>query len=120
MDILSSGELDKVMKKHPDRIPIYIHRDPSSRADLPDIRRHKFLVPSYFTMSHILYIIRTWISVPSHQALFLFVGHHQPSAHTSLKEIYETYKRPDQLLYVTYTTENAFGGDGTSPQPPRP
>ena len=110
MDVLSSGELEKVMKKHPDRIPIYVRRDPNSQADLPDIRRHKFLVPSHFTMGHVLHIIRTWISVPPHQALFMFVGNTHPSIHSPLIEVYQACKSPDQLLYVTYTTENTFGG----------
>ncbi len=98
------------MKKHPDRIPIYVRRDPNSHADLPDIRRHKFLVPSHFTMGHVLHIIRTWISVPPHQALFMFVGNTHPSIHSPLIDVYQACKSPDQLLYVTYTTENTFGG----------
>ena len=118
MDVLSSGELEKVMKKHPDRIPIYVRRDPNSQADLPDIRRHKFLVPSHFTMGHVLHIIRTWISVPPHQALFMFVGNTHPSIHSPLIEVYQACKSPDQLLYVTYTTENTFGwGHEVSPHP---
>jgi GABA(A) receptor-associated protein len=106
---LRPGELDKIRQKYPDRIPIFITKSKDTRDRLPDIVRRKFLVPSHFSFGDFIYTIRKWLKLSPEKTVFLFINNIIPSPHSSLSEIYITNKSSDDILYVTYATENAFG-----------
>lgn len=107
---LKPGELDKVRENYPDRIPIYITKCENKKDNLPDIRRHKFLVPSHFTFGEIIYMVRKWIKITPEQGIFLFVNKNTiPAPNTLLSQIYEVYKNKENILHIQYTTENTFG-----------
>jgi len=106
---LKPGELERVRTKFPDRIPIFITKVAKKNDTLPDISRHKFLVPSTFTYAELIYTIRKWLKLPSQHAIFVFIQNTIPSSSESVADLYQRYKSPDQILRVEYTSENTFG-----------
>jgi GABA(A) receptor-associated protein len=98
------------MVKYSDRIPIICEKLASDN-DLPDIDKHKFLVPQYLTVGEFMYVIRNRIHLQDGDALFLFVGESNniPPSNMAMNYIYDQYKSSDGFLYVTYSRENTFG-----------
>jgi len=98
---------NQVMAKYPDRLPIIVHRVNST---IPDIEKHKFLVPKDITMGKFLYEIRKHIELKPTQAIFMFVNDNIiPPINALVSETYDKYKDPDGFLYITYNGENTFG-----------
>lgn len=97
-----------VLKKHPDRIPIIVERDPKS-SKVPLIDRCKYLVPQDFSVAQLLYVVRKRIKINAEQALFFFVGGQLVTTASLLSEMYVKHKDDDGFLYVSYCGENAFG-----------
>jgi GABA(A) receptor-associated protein len=108
---MSSGtaEIDKVMKKYPGRVPVYVKRADNVSSILPDINRHKFLIPQDFTLHALQHTVRLYLKLKPEQSIFLFINNAIPTYTESLAELYEKYHDKDGLLYVTYSTENTFG-----------
>lgn len=106
---ISQAEIDTVMKKHPGRVPVYVKRASNTGTNLPEINRHKFLIPQDFTLHALQHTIRVYLKLKPEQAIFLFINNTIPIYTESLLQLYEKYRSADGLLYVTYSTENTFG-----------
>ena len=102
-------EIDNVMKKYPGRIPVYVKRADNIGSKLPEINRHKFLIPQDFTLHALQHTVRLYLKLKPEQAIFLFINNNIPIYTDSLAQLYEKYRDKDGLLYVTYSTENTFG-----------
>jgi GABA(A) receptor-associated protein len=103
-------ECNNIMAKYSDRIPIICEKLASDN-DLPDIDKHKFLVPWEITVGEFICVIRKRIHLQPGDALFLFVGEFNniPPSNVSMNSIYDEYKSNDGFLYITYSKENTFG-----------
>tara|TARA_Y100000389_G_scaffold190369_1_gene215134 strand:+ start:337 stop:693 length:357 start_codon:yes stop_codon:yes gene_type:complete len=97
----------RLCNKYKDRCCIIVGKN--DKSDVPDIERHKFLVPNSLTVGQFIYIIRSRIKCKSNQALFLFINGKIPATSQRLIHVYEANKEEDGFLYVTYTGENTFG-----------
>jgi hypothetical protein len=106
---LKLGELEKIRTNHPDKIPVFVSKIPNANNGTPDIRKHKFLVPSHFTMGGFMAIIRKWIQLPPEMGLFFFVDRLNPSPSTLMIDMYHRHKGPDEVLRIQYACENTFG-----------
>jgi len=106
---IEPAEVDRVMKKYPGRVPVYVKRADNVSSKLPDINRHKFLIPQDFTLHALQHTVRLYLKLTPEQAIYLFVNNTIPTYSASLAELYEKYHDKDGLLYVTYSTENTFG-----------
>lgn len=100
-------ELDQVLLKYPDRVPVLVEKSPKS--DVPDIDRHKYLVPTDLTLGQFVYIIRKRINLDSQKAIFVFVNNVIPPVSSLMGTIYQEYKDDDLYLRMTYSGENTFG-----------
>lgn len=108
--IVTPPEIDAILKKHPGRIPVYVKKaENSGTSNLPDINRHKFLIPQDFTLHALQHTIRIYLKLRPEQAIFLFINNKLPIYTESLSQLYEKFRSDDGLLYVTYSTENTFG-----------
>ena len=65
-------ESDKIRQRYPDRIPIISEK--AKGAQVPDIDKTKFLVPSDLTAHQFSYIIRKRLKLAKEQSLWLFVN----------------------------------------------
>ena len=99
----------KILAKYPDCVPVIIRKHPNDK-NVKQIEKERYLIPRHLNISEIVYIIRKHIEVKPEQAIFIFLnsGILMPS-NTSISEIYELYKSEDQILYITYRSENTFG-----------
>lgn len=96
-----------LIKKYPDRVPIICEKS-IGKAN-PDIDRNKYLVPVNITLGQFLAIIRKRICIKPEEAIFLFVSNSIVPSSELIGNIYQTYKDPDNFLYMTYSKENTFG-----------
>jgi GABA(A) receptor-associated protein len=100
----------RVRTKYPDRIPVIVHRSKTAGTDVPQIDKHKFLVPSDLTMGQFQYVIRKRLKLSPEKALFLFVEHAIAPTSSLISAVYDEYRDTDTMfLYVTYAMENTFG-----------
>ena len=98
---------DKILEKHPDRIPVIVKR--GNKSTLENIKKNKFLVPKLFTLQQFVHVIRRNLDLDSSTALFFFINNTLPKMTDTMLEIYNNYKSEDKFLYITYTDENTFG-----------
>jgi GABA(A) receptor-associated protein len=102
------AEANRVLARHPDRIPVLVQKD--NKSDVPDIDKCKYLVPKDLTMGQFVYVIRKRLkNFTSEKALFVFVNNALPSTNTLVSVIYDKHKSPDNFLRMIYSTENTFG-----------
>ena len=106
---LRDGELERLHKRFPDKIPVFITKSSSSKDTLPEIRKHKFLVPSHFIMAEFVMIIRKWLVLTPEMAIFIFINNTLPLSSMTMGEIYVKYKDNDGVLRMNYAAENTFG-----------
>lgn len=105
------AEYQKMIKNYPDRVPIILERSRKTKAnsDLPDLPKHKFLVPRELTVGQLLQVVRTKIQLKPSQGLFVFVNDLLPPNTQLLGVLHDQLKDEDGFLYVTYAGENTFG-----------
>jgi GABA(A) receptor-associated protein len=102
------NESKGILLKYPDRIPIICEKL-YGQQDLPDIDKHKYLVPYDLTLGQFIYIIRQRLKLHPDDAIFLFVNNKIMSIHQTIMNIYYYEKDPDGFLYIKYSKESTFG-----------
>jgi len=104
------AEVESIREKFPSKVPIIVERY-KKEEDLPRIDKFKFLVPKDLTFSQLSNIIRVRLRIRQNQAFFLFVSNGDiPSLSSTVTEVYSRYKDKDGFLYVTYSSQESFGG----------
>ena len=102
------GESQRIVSKYPDKVPIICQR---SGDNLPEMDKHKFLVPNELTMGQFIYVIRKRMKLNPEIGLFCSVGenHIMPNNTLPISSCFLYHKDGDGFLYVTYSGENTFG-----------
>ena len=99
--------LKDIKLKYPDRIPVYVNK--KEKSDVPDLTRHKYLVPKEMTLGNFVYILRKNIQLTSDKAIFVFVDNIIPPTSESMNTLYEKHANEDGFMYVIYSGESTFG-----------
>ena len=102
-------ESTNIKEKHPTRTPIIVERFDKNKDNIPDIDKHKFLVPNDLTVGQFLYVIRKRIKLSPEQAIFIYVNNILPSTSEKIIKIYDEHCDSDGFLYIQYSGENIFG-----------
>ena len=102
------AEAARVINIYQDRIPVVVERS-NRNSNIPDIDKHKYLVPKDLTIGQFIYVIRRRIKLDSSKAIFLFVNNSMPPTCELICNLYERCKESDDFLYITYSGENTFG-----------
>jgi len=102
-------DLERVTKKYPGRVPVFVFRAKDNTTDIPDITKHKYLVPSELTVGNFIYVIRKQLKLTPEMALFVFVGNTLPMSSMTMGELYQNHKSEDGSLRLTYASESTFG-----------
>ena len=97
----------RMSEKYPDRCCIIVTKMKGS--DVPDIDKHKYLVPRTLSMGQFVYVIRKRISIQPDKALFIYVDNILPSTSELIGNVYNNHVAEDGLLYITYAGESTFG-----------
>ena len=100
-------EASRILIKYPDRIPVIVQL--LENSNFHDIKKNKYLVPSYITIGQFLYIIRKQIILEPEQAIFIFVNNTILPTSSLLSQVYKEHKEMDGFLYFFYDSENCFG-----------
>lgn len=104
-------EADRIMSKHPDRIPVVVEKNISS--SLPKLEKSKYLVPKDLNVGQFVYFIRKKLAekgnMSNEQALFLFVENTIPNSNQKMSDLYEKHKDNTGFLFISYNSENTFG-----------
>ena len=101
-------EYRRVMSKYKnERIPVILER--SSNPDTPKLDREKYVLPPDITIAQLLVVIRKRVALPDTGALFLFKDNRVVSSNATIQEVAKESVSEDGFIYLTYTTENAFG-----------
>jgi GABA(A) receptor-associated protein len=106
--VFTPHDLERITKKYPGRLPVFVFRLPTA-TDVPDIAKHKYLVPSEITVGNFMHLIRKQIKLTPEKSLFLFIDNVLPAVSQTMTEVYNQYKREDGTLRMYYTSENTFG-----------
>jgi GABA(A) receptor-associated protein len=99
----------RVIENHPDRVPIICEKHEKASSHLPQVDKHKYLVPTDLTIGQFIYVIRKRIRLTSEQAIYLFIDGLIPQSNEMIYSIYHKHKDKDGFLYISYTNENTFG-----------
>jgi GABA(A) receptor-associated protein len=100
-------ESKRILEKYPDKIPVICERNFTST--LPNIDKHKYLVPTDLTVGQFIYVIRKRIKITPQQAIYLFIKGHMPPSNETMNITYSKFRDDDGFLYISYTNENTFG-----------
>ena len=102
-------ESNRIMSKYPERIPLIVCRANTCK-DVPDIDRHKYLVPRDLTMGQFMHVIRQRIKLEPHISIYLMInGCTMPATSQLMGVLYIDNHDEDGFMYITYTGESTFG-----------
>jgi GABA(A) receptor-associated protein len=100
-------ESSRILEKYPERIPVIVEKAPT--ANLKNIDKNKYLVPSDLTVGQFIFIIRKRLALKQQEALFIFINNILPPANSMMSTIYKQHQDKDGFLYIIYSGENTFG-----------
>lgn len=105
------SEIDLIISKYPDRVPVYVRKAPTAKDNIDDLEKHKYLIPVDMTMGNFLCVIRKHVKLSPSQAIFIFISKKNILVPNSsmFGEIYKQYVDEDKMLHLDYTGENTFG-----------
>jgi GABA(A) receptor-associated protein len=96
----------RFLTKYPHRVPVVLL--PGNKK-MPQIAKHKFLVPGESILGEFILVIRQQISIQKEQAIFVMVNNILPPTSHTMSSLYTEYQDTDGFLYISYTFENTFG-----------
>ena len=98
----------RILSSRPNHIPILVSRGPTLFA--PRLAYTQFLVPETLSVAQFVYALRRRLKVLPEQSIFISCGRTMLDANNSMYQVYAKHKNLDDgLLYIVYSTENAFG-----------
>ncbi|KAH0622529.1 hypothetical protein JD844_024911, partial [Phrynosoma platyrhinos] len=103
-------EVAGIRAKFPTKVPVIVERYQKEKY-LPLLDKTKFLVPQELTMTQFITIIRSRMALSNTQAFYLLINNKSlASMSLTLAEIYRDYKDEDGFVYMTYASQEMFGG----------
>jgi len=99
-------------KYYPDKVPVVIQKL-ARETYLPELKKHKFLIPGNMTYSSFLIYLRgilTTTLCPSTAIFLTTEGGHMMCANEQMLNVYQDHSdKQDNFLYLFYCSENTFG-----------
>jgi GABA(A) receptor-associated protein len=99
------NEAVRIKSLYKDRIPLVIQVD----KNVPELDKHKFLVPCDITIGQFLTILRNRMELKPDIGIYIFVNKTIPSMTTLIGEIYKEHRDKDEFLYLSLCAESTFG-----------
>ena len=98
-----------VATKYPGKIPLIVEKLKGVSNPIPDLEKHKYLIPNDIYMNQLIYIIYRKLELNSNESIYLFANDTLLNSSESILSVYQRYKDVDGFLYIFYTAENVFG-----------
>ena len=111
LEMDSSGrrrEYERIQGLHPNRVPVILRRSETC-ADLPLVKKNKYLVPRDLAVCEFMTVARRHIQARSDHAVFFYIDSRLLDGNQSMETVRARHASPDGFTYVTYASENAFG-----------
>ena len=103
------SESASISSKHDDKIPVIIERFRNEKR-LPELDRCQFAVPKFATVGQLQHVIKQRLGDFQRMAVYVVVANRElPSLTTRLSDLYTKYRDDDGFLYITFSSEDAFG-----------
>ncbi|KAM6953548.1 microtubule-associated protein 1 light chain 3 gamma [Aplochiton taeniatus] len=103
-------EVCSIRSKFPNKLPVIVERYIREKT-LPLLDKTKFLVPFELSLGQFLCLLRSKIDLGPTQSLFLLVSEKSMSCmSSSMGEVYSRHRDTDGFLYITYASQEMFGG----------
>lgn len=104
----------RMVSTFPDRVPVLVQRVQRRDNPMPDITKHKFLVPKDVTVNEFLWALRVRYMPPIKKGMAFnwHVGmRHMAFVPSSdpIQRMHDQHKSADGFLYVTFSAEPTFG-----------
>ena len=99
--------IKEIKLKYPDRVPVYVNKKENN--DVPDIPKHKYLVPKDMTLGNFVYILRKNMKLTSDKAIFVFINNKVPPTADMMGTLYNENSHEDGFMYIVYSGESTFG-----------
>ena len=96
-------ESKKLLKKYPDRIPIFLEFDQKHL----DPHYFKYLIPDYLRVAQLNYILKKRIG--ESESIYFSVNGELLNSTEVLYSLYRRHKEEDGFLYIKYHKESVFG-----------
>ena len=101
-------ECDKVLKRHPNKIPIIVEKAPRSKINTID--KTTYLVEPGLSLPQFQATIKKKLELDDKEGIFFLInGKIALSESDTLGNIYEKYKSRDGFLYIAYASEEIWG-----------
>ena len=71
--------------------------------------KDKYLINKDLTMTQLMLRIRKRLKLKAYEALFFHCDSFIISGQVTMTELYYKYKKQDEILYITYSSEETFG-----------
>ncbi|XP_066144547.1 microtubule-associated proteins 1A/1B light chain 3C-like isoform X2 [Euwallacea fornicatus] len=111
---IKKEEVMAIRTRFPNKIPVIVQKYWKDN-ELPQLDKSKFLVPQDITMSQFQTIIRNRMHMGQSQALYLLVNERSMlSLSLTLGEVYTEHAGPNGFLYITYASQEVFGGENAN------
>ncbi|XP_069465120.1 microtubule-associated proteins 1A/1B light chain 3C [Ambystoma mexicanum] len=103
-------EVAGIHRKFPSKVPVVVERYQREKY-LPVLDKTKFLVPEDLTMTKFVTIIRCRMALTATHAFYLMVNNKSLTTMSlTMSEVYRDHKDEDGFLYMTYASQEMFGG----------
>uniref|UniRef100_A0A914Q9A5 Autophagy-related protein n=1 Tax=Panagrolaimus davidi TaxID=227884 RepID=A0A914Q9A5_9BILA len=103
------SESASITSKFDDKIPVIIERFRNEKR-LPELDRCQFAVPKFATVGQLQHLIKQRLGDFQRMAVYVVVANRElPSLTTKLSDLYTKYRDDDGFLYITFSSEDAFG-----------
>lgn len=99
------NEYTTVTQKHPDKIPVIVF----GHKTLPELTKHKFIVPREITVGQFIHVLRQNMNLSPEKALFIFIQNQLVTNSLLMSEVHHKYQSADGFIYVNVMAENTFG-----------
>lgn len=101
------GKIQHLRTKYPSRVPTLVFR---ACATIPDLERHKYLVPCSITLGQFVYVIRQRLGLGSYECLHITTRDNTlPSLHLIMTQVHKTHAEKEGFLILYYHREKVFG-----------
>lgn len=98
-------DVNKLLAKYPNNVPVFIYNSPLSK--LPKLKTNKFNIPNDMNLNEFKYILtKKLLHLPS-DGYHFYVGVNYLDPEMSFKDLYNTYKEDDGVLYIEYSEMNS-------------
>ena len=89
------------------RVPIILHK---GKGDITELEKGRFLINKNTTLGQFMYVMRRKNQILPTQAIYVFCSNVLPTSNATMLDLWtEHHDEEDNILYLTYSTENTFG-----------